>query len=105
MQAPVAPVGYVAPSRIGEVHVGPSRVGRAAMSRPRGTEAEVSALHAKLDDYGFLSTPFRTVKRGKLTDEVVYLRADEERGKVMAPADVTVDSKASLTGGVGQDRP
>ena len=45
-----APVGYVAPSRIGEVHVGPSRVGRAAMSRPRGTEAEVSALHAKLED-------------------------------------------------------
>ena len=54
------------------------------------------ALHAKLDDYGFLSTPFRTVKRGKLTDEVVYLRADEEQGKVMAPADVTVDSKGKI---------
>ncbi len=54
------------------------------------------ALHAKLDDYGFLSTPFRTVKGGKLTNEVVYLRADEEYGKVMAPADVTVDKNGKI---------
>jgi len=54
------------------------------------------ALHAKLDDYGFLSTPFRIVKRGKLTDEVEYLRADQEVGMVMAPADVTVDKNGKI---------
>ena len=31
-----------------------------------------------VDEYGFLITPYRKVKNGKLTDEVVWLRADEE---------------------------
>jgi DNA-directed RNA polymerase subunit beta len=55
------------------------------------------ALYANLDDYGFLSTPFRKVKNGRLTDEVVFLRADEEAGKVMAPADVSLDDKNVIT--------
>lgn len=55
------------------------------------------ALYANLDDYGFLSTPFRKVKNGRLTDEVVFLRADEEAGKIMAPADVSLDDKNVIT--------
>jgi DNA-directed RNA polymerase subunit beta len=31
-----------------------------------------------VDDYGFLITPYRKVKNGKITEEVVWLRADEE---------------------------
>jgi len=56
------------------------------------------ALFAKLDDYGFLTAPFRRVRKGKLTDEVEYLRADEESGLVMAPADVLIDEQGVLRG-------
>ncbi|MCB9914449.1 MAG: DNA-directed RNA polymerase subunit beta [Planctomycetes bacterium] len=54
------------------------------------------ALYSGLDDYGFLTTPYRKVKKGKLSDEVVYLRADEETGQVIAPADVEIDDKMNL---------
>src|SRR5262249_36726718 len=37
-------------------------------------------------------------KAGRLTDEVVYLRADEEYGLVMAPADLPVDEKGHIVG-------
>ena len=56
------------------------------------------ALYARLDEYGFLTTPYRKVKEGRLTDEVVFLRADEELGKVMAPADTRFDEKGMLVG-------
>ena len=56
------------------------------------------ALYASLDDYGFLTTPFRQVKKGRVTDVVEYLRADQELGKVMTPADVQIDEKGSLVG-------
>ncbi len=44
-------------------------------------------LFARVDDYGFLITPYKVVKRGRITDEIVYLRADEEEDKYIAPAD------------------
>ncbi|HED66602.1 MAG TPA: DNA-directed RNA polymerase subunit beta, partial [Planctomycetes bacterium] len=56
------------------------------------------ALYSKLDDYGFLVTPYRRVKKGKVTDEVEYFRADQEVGKVMAPADSEIDEKGYLVG-------
>ena len=56
------------------------------------------ALYSKLDDYGFLVTPYRRVKSGKLTDEVAYFRADEEMDAVMAPADTPIDKNGKLTG-------
>jgi DNA-directed RNA polymerase subunit beta len=56
------------------------------------------ALYSKLDDYGFLVAPYRSAKKGKLMDDVVYLRADEELGKVMAPADSPIDEKGNLVG-------
>ena len=54
------------------------------------------AIYANLDDYGFLATPYRRVKKGRVTDEVEYLRADQETGQVMAPADVVVDEKGKI---------
>ena len=35
-------------------------------------------LHARLNPYGFIETPYRVVKKGQLTDEIVFLTADEE---------------------------
>ena len=58
------------------------------------------ALYSKLDSYGFLTTPYRKVVKGRVSDEISYLRADEELGMVMAPADVIVDDK----GNIKQDR-
>ncbi len=55
------------------------------------------ALYAKLDEYGFLCAPYRRVSKGILTDEVKYLRADEEAGQVIAPADARFDSKGRLS--------
>ena len=56
------------------------------------------ALYAKLDDYGFLATPYRKVKKGRLTNEYEFLRADEEQGLIMAPADTPLDDKGNLSG-------
>ncbi len=56
------------------------------------------AVFATLDAYGFLTAPYRAVKKGKLTEEVVFLRADEELGKVIAPADASIDEKNNLLG-------
>jgi DNA-directed RNA polymerase subunit beta len=56
------------------------------------------ALYSKIDEYGFLTTPYRKVKNGKLTDQVDYLRADEEVGLVMAPADLIIDDKNGIVG-------
>jgi DNA-directed RNA polymerase subunit beta len=49
------------------------------------------AIYAGVDDYGFLVTPYRVVKNEKLTDEVIWLRADEEAEAYVAPADVRVE--------------
>ncbi len=54
------------------------------------------ALFAMVDDYGFLVTPYRVVKKGKVTDEVAYLRADEEYDAIFAPADAQIDDKGNL---------
>ncbi|MFT7678344.1 MAG: DNA-directed RNA polymerase subunit beta, partial [Planctomycetota bacterium] len=54
------------------------------------------AMYAKLDDYGFLTTPYRRVEKGIVTTDIAYLRADQESGRMMAPADVRVDEKGKI---------
>ena len=48
----------------------------AAMTTDTARESE--KLHARLDDYGFIQTPYRKVSKGKVLDDVVYMTADEE---------------------------
>jgi len=45
------------------------------------------ATYAGVDEYGFLVTPYRKIVKGKVSDESVYLRADEEMETVLAPPD------------------
>ncbi len=45
------------------------------------------SLHASVDEFGFLVTPYRVVKKGKPTDEIHYLRADQEERAFIVPAD------------------
>ncbi len=49
------------------------------------------ASYAKIDEYGFIMTPYRKVKDKYLTDEVEYLTADEEQDLIISLATVTVD--------------
>ncbi|BDB25791.1 DNA-directed RNA polymerase subunit beta [Cupriavidus sp. TA19] len=55
------------------------------------------ALYARLNEYGFLETPYRKVENSKLTDQVDYLSAIEEGKYVVAQANATVDAGGNLT--------
>ena len=44
------------------------------------------STYAKIDKYGFIEAPYRKIVDGVVTDEVVYLTADEEDGHVIAQA-------------------
>jgi len=44
-------------------------------------------IYATVDEYGFLVTPYRTVARGRVTEEIAFLRADEEMETTLAPPD------------------
>ncbi len=72
-----------------DVHI--SHYGRICpIETPEGTNIGLIsslAIYAGVDDYGFLVTPYRVVKDGRLTEEVVWLRADEEAEAYVAPAD------------------
>ena len=51
------------------------------------------AGYAKINDYGFITTPYRKVKDGIVTDEVVYMTADEEADFYISQATVAIDDK------------
>lgn len=43
-------------------------------------------IHAKINDFGFIETPYRKVKEGSVTDEVEYLAAEQEDETIIAQA-------------------
>jgi len=55
------------------------------------------AIYARTNNYGFLETPYRKVKDGKVTDDIEYLSAIEESNYIIAQANAEVDSKNNLT--------
>ncbi len=78
-----------------DVHI--SHYGRICpIETPEGTNIGLIsslAIYATVDDYGFMVTPYREVKKGRLTDEIIWLRADQESEAYVAPADTQVDNK------------
>ena len=46
------------------------------------------SMYAKLDEHGFVLAPYMKVEDGNVTDEIVYLAAEEEDEHMLAPADV-----------------
>lgn len=52
--------------------------------------------HARVDEFGFIMTPYRRVVDGRVTDEIVYLTAQEETGLLVAPADVATDDQGVI---------
>ena len=73
----------------------PSHYGRICpVETPEGPNAGLIgslATHAKVNDYGFIETPYFVVKDGKVTEDVVYLSADEENNLRIAPSDVELN--------------
>ncbi|HEY5082139.1 MAG TPA: DNA-directed RNA polymerase subunit beta, partial [Bauldia sp.] len=55
------------------------------------------ATFARVNKYGFVETPYRKVKDGRVTDEVVYLSAMEEGRYHVAQANVALDAKGRFT--------
>ncbi|GIX24034.1 MULTISPECIES: DNA-directed RNA polymerase subunit beta [Caldimonas] len=54
------------------------------------------ALYARLNEYGFLETPYRRVVDGKVTNEIEYLSAIQEGKYVIAQANATLDKDGRL---------
>ncbi|HVU62860.1 MAG TPA: DNA-directed RNA polymerase subunit beta [Phycisphaerales bacterium] len=84
-----------------DVHI--SHYGRICpIETPEGTNIGLISslgIYASIDEYGFIRTPYRIAKDGKLTGKLVDLRADEEIQAVLAPAD-SIDLEGKLKKGV-----
>ncbi len=76
-----------------DVHI--SHYGRICpIETPEGTNIGLIsslAIYSGVDDYGFLVTPYRVIRKGKITDEFKFLRALEESEAYVAPADATIE--------------
>ena len=55
------------------------------------------ASYAKIDEYGFIMTPYRKVVDKKITDEVVYLTADEELDYIISQSTVGTNEDNVIT--------
>ncbi|CAN5716619.1 DNA-directed RNA polymerase subunit beta [soil metagenome] len=55
------------------------------------------ALYARLNEYGFLETPYRKVVDSKITTQIDYLSAIEEGRYIIAQANATIDPSGSLS--------
>lgn len=75
--------------------VNPSHYGRICpIESPEGQNIGLItslASYAKVDEYGFIMTPYRKVENCKITEQVDYLTADEENDVIISQATVTTD--------------
>ena len=53
-------------------------------------------IYSKVNSFGFLETPYRKVKDGRVTKEVVYLNADDEDKYTIAQANAPIDEKGNF---------
>ena len=81
--------------------VNPSHYGRICpIESPEGQNIGLItslASYAKIDEYGFIQTPYRKVENRKLTDKVEYLTANEEQDFYISQATVNVDDNGYIT--------
>lgn len=57
------------------------------------------ATYARINEYGFIEAPYRVVKNGKVTDEVVYVDAATEEDMIIADASVKLNDKGEFVEG------
>ncbi len=84
--------------------INPSHYGRiCVVETPEGQQIGLMtsvASYARINRYGFIETPYRKVdpKTRKVTDDIVFLMADEERGHYIAQATIPQKDKVILDG-------
>ena len=54
------------------------------------------ATYARINEFGFIETPYRKVVKGQVTDQIDYLTADEEDKHVIAQANTPLDPKGRM---------
>src|SRR4026208_528894 len=82
-----------------DVH--PSHYGRICpIETPEGPNIGLIAslaTFARVNDFGFLETPYRKVEKGRVKDQIDYLTADREENFIVAQANAPVDDKGHFT--------
>lgn len=54
------------------------------------------AAYARINEFGFIETPYRKVEKRKATNEITYMSALDEQDHVIAPAQVEMDKKGKI---------
>src|SRR5947209_7150458 len=82
-----------------DVH--PSHYGRICpVETPEGPNIGLIAslaTFARINDFGFLETPYRKVEKGRVTGHIDYLTADREEQFIVAQANAPIDEKGHFT--------
>ena len=55
---------------------------------------------ARVNEFGFIETPYRVVEKGRVSEEIRYLNADQEEGKIIAQANSELDDEGNFVGKV-----
>jgi DNA-directed RNA polymerase subunit beta len=89
-----------APIEVRDVH--PTHYGRMCpIETPEGPNIGLIgslSSYAEISEHGFVTTPYRVVKNGKITDQIVHLDATQEEEQIIAQANTPVDDKDNLQG-------
>jgi DNA-directed RNA polymerase subunit beta len=89
-----------APIEVRDVH--PTHYGRMCpIETPEGPNIGLMgslSSYAEISEHGFVTTPYRVVKNGKVTEEILHLDATQEEERIIAQANTPVDSNGRLVG-------
>src|ERR1700752_429036 len=82
-----------------DVH--PSHYGRICpIETPEGPNIGLissMSTFARINEFGFIETPYRKVNNGRVTDEIDYLTADREENYLVAQANAPIDERGNFT--------
>ena len=88
-----------APIEVRDVH--PTHYGRMCpIETPEGPNIGLIgslSSYATISEHGFVTTPYRVVKKGVVTDEILHLDATQEETKMIAQANTDVDANGKIT--------
>jgi DNA-directed RNA polymerase subunit beta len=89
-----------APIEVRDVH--PTHYGRMCpIETPEGPNIGLIgslSSYAEISEHGFVTTPYRIVTDGRVTDDVVRVDANQEEEQIIAQANTPVDDKGNLLG-------
>jgi DNA-directed RNA polymerase subunit beta len=89
-----------APIEVRDVH--PTHYGRMCpIETPEGPNIGLIgslSSYAEVSEHGFVTTPYRVVKEGKVTDEILHLDATQEEERIIAQANSPLDDRGHLIG-------